>query len=65
MKLDLKTLITIGGIVAALGGIYFTTQLRLDSLEEKIEKIYSEIHEKHNEIEKQIARLKRAKHKGK
>jgi len=65
MKLDLKILITIGGIIAVLGGFYFTTQLRLDSLEEKIEKISSEIHEKHHEIEKQIARLKRAKHKGK
>ena len=65
IKLDLKTLITVGGVIAVLGGFYFTTQLRLDSLEEKIEEISSEFHEKHHEMEKQIVRLRRAKHKGK
>jgi len=65
MKLDLKTLITMGGILAVLGGFYFTTQLRLDSLEEKIGKMSNEFHEKYHDVEKQIVRLKRTRHKGK
>ena len=36
IELDLKTLITLAGIVAMLSGFLYTTQLRLDNLEEQI-----------------------------
>jgi len=50
MKLDIKTLITLITFAATMGGFYYTTQLRLDHVEENI-----------TSIEKQIKRLKRAK----
>ena len=34
LKLDLKIMIGVLTIVAALGGFYYTTQIRLDTLEE-------------------------------
>ncbi len=37
IKLDLKTLIAAGSILVVVGGFYYTTQLRLDSLEEKVQ----------------------------
>lgn len=36
MKLDIKTLITLLSIAAVLGGFYYTTQTRLDSLEQDV-----------------------------
>ena len=54
MKLDIKTLITIITFAATLGGFYYTTQLRLDHLEESI-----------ISVEKQIKNLKRQKRKAK
>jgi len=61
MKVDLKTLATIlglialvGGSVAHFGGFYYTTQLRLESLEEKTSK-----------LEKKIQKQDRKKNKGK
>jgi len=39
ITLDLKTIITIGGIIAVLGGFYYSTQHRLSSLEEKLSHI--------------------------
>ena len=36
MKLDIKTVITLLGIAAMLGGFYYTTEMRLDSLEGKV-----------------------------
>lgn len=36
MKLDLRTILTVGGIVVALAGFYHTTNLRLDNLEKKV-----------------------------
>lgn len=60
IKLDLKTLITVGGIVAVLGGFYFTTELRLASLETKIQEITAEtefLHSADKNSSKQIKRL--------
>lgn len=48
MKLDIKTLITIITFAATMGGFYYSTQLRLDHLEDKV-----------TGIEKQIKQLKR------
>jgi len=46
MKLDLKTVATLLGVIALLGswvihfgGFYYTTQLRLDNIEESISQL--------------------------
>jgi len=36
MKLDIKTLITIITLAVTLGGFYYSTQLRLDHLEDNL-----------------------------
>jgi hypothetical protein len=36
MKFDLKTLITLAGIIMLMGGFYYTTQLRLEILENEV-----------------------------
>ena len=43
MTLDIKTLLTIGGIVAVLGGFYYSTQHRLGHLEGKIERVSQQL----------------------
>ena len=52
MKLDIKTLITIVTFAATVGGFYYSTQLRLDQLEENVAS-----------VEKQIKQLKKQKRK--
>ena len=52
MKLDVKTLITLLTIAATLGGFYYTTQARLDSLEQEV--VY---------VKKQIKRIIRKTNK--
>ena len=52
MKLDIKTLITLLTIAATLGGFYYTTQIRLDSLEQEI-----------SQVKKQIKRIARKNNK--
>ena len=39
IQLDLKTLITLAGIVAMLSGFVYTTTLRLDLIDQRIEKV--------------------------
>jgi hypothetical protein len=43
MKLDIKTLITLLTIAATLGGFYYTTQIRLGSLEQEVVQVKKEI----------------------
>ena len=43
MKLDIKTLITLFTIAATLGGFYYSTQIRLDNLEEDVVKMQKQI----------------------
>jgi len=43
MKLDIKTLITLLTIAATLGGFYYTTQVRLDNLEQEITQVKKQI----------------------
>tara|TARA_B100000287_G_scaffold86833_2_gene79480 strand:- start:936 stop:1094 length:159 start_codon:yes stop_codon:yes gene_type:complete len=43
MKLDIKTLITLLTITATLSGFYYTTQIRLDSLEQEVTKLQKQI----------------------
>ena len=48
MKLDTKTLITLLTIATTLGGFYYSTQLRLDGLDEEV-----------SQLERQVKRLSR------
>ena len=48
MKLDIKTVITLCTFVATLAGFYYSTQIRLDNLEEEV-----------TQVEKQVKRLTR------
>jgi len=43
VKLDIKTLITLFTIAATLGGFYYSTQIRLDNLEEDVVKMQKQI----------------------
>ena len=59
LTLDIKTLITVCGIIAMLGGFYYSTQYRLDSLEDQITKISQKLDTQNGElkqIKKQIRR---------
>ena len=54
LKLDIKTLITLLTIAATLGGLYYTTQSRIDSLEDDVASMSKQI----KRINKQIRTLK-------
>tara|TARA_R110000824_G_scaffold34918_2_gene110201 strand:+ start:3277 stop:3447 length:171 start_codon:yes stop_codon:yes gene_type:complete len=54
LKLDIKTLITLLTIAATLGGFYYTTQSRVDSLEEDVMTLSKQV----KRINKQIRELK-------
>jgi len=43
VKLDIKTLIAVLTFTATLGGFYYSTQLRLDHLEENVQAIQKQI----------------------
>ena len=42
-EIDIKTALTIGAAIAILGGFYYTTQMRLDNIEQEISELHSEI----------------------
>jgi hypothetical protein len=50
ITLDMKTLLTIGGIIAVLGGFYYSTQHRLSSLEGKIEHVSAQLDTQNGEL---------------
>ena len=50
ITLDIKTLLTIGGIIAVLGGFYYSTQHRLSSLEGKIEHVSGQLDTQNGEL---------------
>jgi uncharacterized protein HemX len=52
MKIDIKTLIALLTIAATLGGFYYTTQSRLDSLESEV-----------SQLQKQVKRIARKNNK--
>ena len=43
ITLDIKTLIAIGALIATLGGFYYSTQHRLNNLEDQIDSITQQI----------------------
>jgi len=42
IELDFKTLITLGGIIAMLSGFVYTTSLRLEMVENRLERVEDE-----------------------
>jgi len=57
---DIKTLITLGGLIAVLGGFYYSTNHRLETLEVNLSEINQQLDEQGGElkqIQKQIRRL--------
>jgi len=46
MKIELSHVISVGAIVALLGGFYYTTQHRLDHLEEQVENLKKSVNKK-------------------
>ena len=51
-EIDLKTLITLGGILAMLAGSFYTTKLRLENIETQIVKI----EEKQDRLDRRVNR---------
>jgi hypothetical protein len=44
ITLDLKTLVTLGGILAMLSGFVYTTTLRLNNIEEQVDSLEVHLH---------------------
>ena len=64
MKLDLKTIMAVVIAIASLGGFYYTTQYRLDTLELEIKELKaedSEIKEWVGRVAKKVNRKKGTK----
>ena len=59
IKLDLKSLITVGTIVAILGGFYFTTELRLGSLETEVQTLTARVESLQSAVQDSSKQLKR------
>ena len=57
-KIDFKTLLTVSVIVASLGGFYYTTQLRLDSLEDSVTEL-RELKGEVSAVKKELLKLSR------
>ena len=61
MTFDVKTLVTVGGVIALLGGFYYSTQHRLESLEDQLTHVSSQLDEQSgelNQIKKQLRKIK-------
>ena len=61
ITLDIKTLITIAGIVALLGGFYYSTNHRLSHLESQLVEVtkgQDELSGQLKQIQKQLRKLK-------
>ena len=56
LKLDIRLALTLATVMAALGGFYYTTQLRLDRLEESIEEI-QEVKKEVYAVKKELVKL--------
>lgn len=54
-KIDIKLALTLAAVIAGVGGFYYTTQMRLDSLEEKVEQ--SGPNQELTVLKKQVKRL--------
>ena len=64
MTFDMKTMITVAGVIALMGGFYYSTQHRLGSLENQITEIGQKIDMQNgelNQIQKQLKAKKKKK----
>ena len=43
MKLDIKTVITLCTLVATMAGFYYSTEIRLDNLEEEVTQLQKQV----------------------
>lgn len=59
IKLDVKTLITVGTIIAVLGGFYFTTELRLGSLESEVQNLTAKVESLQSAVQDSSKQTKR------
>jgi cell division protein FtsL len=59
MKLDLKTLIILGGIAITFGGFYYGTEYRLNSLEARVEATKEKNRDLEIRVQKLSKRIKR------
>ena len=56
ITLDFKTLITLGGILAMLSGFVYTTTLRLNNIEEQVEKLEGAQHHIQRKLKRRSAK---------
>ena len=59
IKLDLKSIITVGTIIAVLGGFYFTTELRLGSLETEVQNLSAKVESLQSAVQNSSKQTKR------
>ena len=59
LTLDIKTVITVCGVVALLGGFYYSTQHRLTQLEGQLQDISTQLSEQTGELSQIKKQLKR------
>mgnify|MGYP003628059525 CR=1 FL=1 len=62
MKIEISHLITVLTVTAVLGGFYYTTQYRLDGLEDQVTDMRSKIDSlegKLNVLQRQVRKIKR------
>jgi hypothetical protein len=61
MTFDIKTMITVAGVIALIGGFYYSTQHRLGSLEDQISEIGQKIDIQSGELNQIQKQLKKGK----
>jgi len=61
MTFDIKTMITVAGVIALMGGFYYSTQHRLGSLEDQISEIGQKIDIQSGELNQIQKQLKKGK----
>jgi uncharacterized protein YoxC len=62
-KMDIRLMITILIITTGLGGFYYTTQLRLDTIEVALEEPTHDCHVLKNQMQNLLKRIKRLENK--
>ena len=59
LKFDIKTLLVLGGLAVTFGGFYYTTQMRLDALENKVQILTDDIRSTRSTLEGVSKHMKR------
>jgi hypothetical protein len=61
ITLDLKTLVTLGGILAMLSGFVYTTTLRLNNIEEQVDSLEERQDASERRAQRKVRTHKKAK----